>query len=209
MLLLFYYAFYLISDILFIFDIRRKPGETWKFSFIASETVSKYVASLQENTLAEYLKSCFDMMLSCKFTIYFRNAPFKEHLFLTAYVAFDLIKGALKVQLSMRTIFFNLIANSSKHRLPRSTLHSANILLLVTFEIETYIKNDCIFFAIIQIIFCIRNWKIKYSPRWLRISRVSKIIYSLLISFQSSRINGELRAFSNLLLRTSKPTGAL
>ena len=32
---------------------------------------------------------------------------------------------------------------------------------------------------------------------------------SLLISFQSSRINGELRAFSNLLLRTSKPTGAL
>ena len=32
---------------------------------------------------------------------------------------------------------------------------------------------------------------------------------SLLISFQSSRINGELRAFSILLLRTSKPTGGL
>ena len=32
---------------------------------------------------------------------------------------------------------------------------------------------------------------------------------SLLISFQSSRINGELRAFSKLLLQTSKATEAL
>ena len=75
----------------------RKPGETWKFSSIASEVVSqtffyskvlsKHVANLQENTLAEYLKSYFDMMLSCKCTIYFRNVPFKEHLILTACVA--------------------------------------------------------------------------------------------------------------------------
>ena len=39
--------------------------------------------------------------------------------------------------------------------------------------------------------------------------KLISLINSLLISFQSSRINGELRAFSNLLLRTSKPYGAL
>ena len=31
----------------------------------------------------------------------------------------------------------------------------------------------------------------------------------LIVCFQSFRINGELRSFSNLLLRTSKETGAL
>ena len=49
----------------------RKPGETWKFSSIVSEAVSKiwfynkvfskYVVSLQEDTLAEDLKSYTDM----------------------------------------------------------------------------------------------------------------------------------------------------
>ena len=38
---------------------------------------------------------------------------------------------------------------------------------------------------------------------------IDLLLNSLLISFQSSRINGELRAFLSLLLRTSKPTGAL
>ena len=49
-----------------------------------------------------------------------------------------------------------------------------------------------------------------YGQNGIRISLYfDRISDSLLISFQSSRVNGELRAFSNLLLRTSKLTGAL
>ena len=117
-------------------------------------------------------------MLSWKFPIYFWNTLFKEHLFLTAYVASWFHRRYFESSVKCEYYFLQLIANSSKYRALRSILYLANIFLLVTIEVESYIKLFAFLSQLFKLYFACGIEKIrKYFSRWFRNLRVSKTIY--------------------------------